>query len=189
MIVTIGEFCLNNFTNLIVTYLKNRNNRLGCYATTLGASIHELAHTFNLGHSDHGIMNHQFNHIDHFFLPLNLEPSTWWTKSEMAILQHHQWLNHNSTAQLSAFNAHFTFDHSRQIVHSTENLIVAEYRQLDSNQVFHYKVWTTISKPIRCYEITFDHEQPFCDNQEECLLFLIDCKGNIFMDRIKIHKK
>ena len=39
----------------------------GCYATTLGALIHELGHTFDLGHAANGFMARGFDDIDRFF--------------------------------------------------------------------------------------------------------------------------
>ena len=39
----------------------------GCYATTLGSLIHELGHTFDLGHSANGFMARGFDDIDRFF--------------------------------------------------------------------------------------------------------------------------
>ena len=39
----------------------------GCYATTLGAVIHELGHTFDLGHATNGFMARGFDDVDRFF--------------------------------------------------------------------------------------------------------------------------
>ena len=39
----------------------------GCFATTLGSLIHELGHTFDLGHANNGFMARGFDDIDKFF--------------------------------------------------------------------------------------------------------------------------
>ena len=39
----------------------------GSYATTLGAVIHELGHTFDLGHASNGFMARGFDDVDRFF--------------------------------------------------------------------------------------------------------------------------
>lgn len=40
----------------------------GCYASTLGATCHEMGHIFGLGHTSHGIMGTEFHSIHHMFL-------------------------------------------------------------------------------------------------------------------------
>lgn len=40
----------------------------GCFATTLGSVLHELGHTFDLGHTKDGIMGRGFDNIDRVFL-------------------------------------------------------------------------------------------------------------------------
>lgn len=163
-----------------------RNTRSGCFATTLGASIHELAHTFNLGHSESGIMERAFNQMDAFFLPLDKPTINWWTTSESTILQHHKWLNAQSSHRPSPFktNSHFTIDHHSHQVHSKYSLVVAEYRRLASNQVIHQNVWPTDSR-TRCIQMNLPPAP--CDNvHTECLLlFLMDCKGNILQEHLQ----
>jgi Putative peptidase family len=41
----------------------------GCYSTTLGAVLHELCHTFDLGHTRKGIMGRGFDRMDLIFSP------------------------------------------------------------------------------------------------------------------------
>ncbi|XP_065345154.1 uncharacterized protein LOC135942776 [Cloeon dipterum] len=41
----------------------------GCYSTTLGAVLHELCHTFDLGHTKKGIMGRGFDRMDLIFSP------------------------------------------------------------------------------------------------------------------------
>lgn len=54
----------------MLLYFKNyRGTYGGCFATTLGAVCHELGHTFDLGHTSHGIMGTEYHNINHMFLP------------------------------------------------------------------------------------------------------------------------
>ncbi|KAK0179217.1 hypothetical protein PV327_008030 [Microctonus hyperodae] len=45
-----------------------RGTHGGCLATTLGSVLHELGHTFDLGHTRDGIMGRGFNYIDRVFV-------------------------------------------------------------------------------------------------------------------------
>lgn len=46
----------------------NRKYHWACYATGLGATLHELGHTFDLGHTRKGIMGRGFDDIHKFFI-------------------------------------------------------------------------------------------------------------------------
>lgn len=45
-----------------------RGTHGGCLATTLGSVLHELGHTFDLGHTRDGIMGRGFDYIDRVFV-------------------------------------------------------------------------------------------------------------------------
>lgn len=45
-----------------------RGTHGGCLATTLGSVLHELGHTFDLGHTREGIMGRGFDNVDRVFL-------------------------------------------------------------------------------------------------------------------------
>ncbi|XP_014230132.1 uncharacterized protein LOC106654673 [Trichogramma pretiosum] len=45
-----------------------RGTHGGCLATTLGSALHELGHTFDLGHTRDGIMGRGFDFVDRVFL-------------------------------------------------------------------------------------------------------------------------
>ncbi|CAK9812290.1 Putative zinc metalloproteinase YIL108W [Anthophora plagiata] len=45
-----------------------RGTHGGCLATTLGSVLHELGHTFDLGHTREGIMGRGFDYVDRVFL-------------------------------------------------------------------------------------------------------------------------
>lgn len=160
------------FILLIISYLSHRNTRSGCFASTLGASMHELAHTFNLGHSDLGIMERAFHQVDRFFLPGSPEASQWWTHSEMTILRHHHWFNASNTS-----SAQFTYDESTLTIHSGHTILVTEYRHLISNSVLKSNVFSTPVKSIKV-------ETKFCDSDTSVLLFLMDMAGNILLQPI-----
>lgn len=74
----------------------------GCFATTLGAALHELSHTFDLGHTQEGIMGRGFDDIQNVFLPSPKEirskskyqykevDGLYWTKSSATLLNYHK---------------------------------------------------------------------------------------------------
>lgn len=45
-----------------------RGTHGGCLATTLGSVLHELGHTFDLGHTREGIMGRGFDYVDRVFM-------------------------------------------------------------------------------------------------------------------------
>lgn len=45
-----------------------RGTHGGCLATTLGSVLHELGHTFDLGHTREGIMGRGFDYVDRVFV-------------------------------------------------------------------------------------------------------------------------
>ncbi|XP_076645492.1 uncharacterized protein LOC143354963 isoform X2 [Halictus rubicundus] len=45
-----------------------RGTHGGCFATTLGSVLHELGHTFDLGHTREGIMGRGFDYVDRVFV-------------------------------------------------------------------------------------------------------------------------
>lgn len=45
-----------------------RGTHGGCLATTLGSVLHELGHTFDLGHTREGIMGRGFDYVDKVFV-------------------------------------------------------------------------------------------------------------------------
>lgn len=42
-----------------------------CFTTTLGSVLHELCHTFDLGHTHEGIMDRGFDNLHNFFMVVN----------------------------------------------------------------------------------------------------------------------
>ena len=60
----VGEYTKGPFTKAEILC---RGTFGGCFATTLGALIHELGHTLDLGHTESGIMARGFDDMDRFF--------------------------------------------------------------------------------------------------------------------------
>ena len=52
------------FTMILYLY---RGTYGGCFSTTLGALVHELGHSLDLGHTENGIMARGFDDMDRFF--------------------------------------------------------------------------------------------------------------------------
>lgn len=76
-----------------------------CFATTLGSVLHELCHTFDLGHTEYGVMGRGFDNIHKVFLPSNEShqkklgyfhrqlfdnDQTYWTESCSVLLSYHR---------------------------------------------------------------------------------------------------
>lgn len=59
-----ANFQYNKSTNHTFFY---RHTMGGCFASTLGAMVHELGHTFDLGHTHDGIMARGFDDMDKVF--------------------------------------------------------------------------------------------------------------------------
>ncbi|KAI5716676.1 hypothetical protein M8J76_010430 [Diaphorina citri] len=55
-------------TNLVMDDSCNRGTFGGCFSTTLGSVCHEMGHTFDLGHTDSGLMGRGFDYIDRMFI-------------------------------------------------------------------------------------------------------------------------
>lgn len=56
-------------TKLFMDESNYRGTYGGCYSTTLGAVAHEMGHTFDLGHTAHGIMGPDYHNIHCLLLP------------------------------------------------------------------------------------------------------------------------
>lgn len=148
-----------------------RGNYGGCYAYTFGACVHQLAHLFGLGHSDHGIMSFKFDLIENFFLPHlrdDLPKSIrWWIRSSSLILANHKWFNNFSDASSK------TFSISNCMLKSTYGVVTIEYRTIDGivtrfQEFFQSPKWVKL-KPVH----------------QEVILIAIDLKGNFF--KAKMH--
>lgn len=60
-------------------FLVHRGTLSGCYATTLGAALHEIGHIFDLVHTDFGVMARGFEELDLFFTVGNPQPKHYYT--------------------------------------------------------------------------------------------------------------
>jgi Putative peptidase family len=63
--------CFENTRSVDITKVLDDSNYRrtygSCFATTLGSVTHEIGHTFDLGHSEHGIMGDGFDYINRVF--------------------------------------------------------------------------------------------------------------------------
>lgn len=82
-----------------------------CFSTTLGSVLHELCHTFDLGHTENGVMGRGFDNIHKVFLTndddnqnklgylhrqLFDNDQTYWTQSCAVFLYYHRFVCVNS---------------------------------------------------------------------------------------------
>lgn len=56
-----------------------------CFSTTLGSVLHELFHTFDLGHTENGVMGRGFDNIYKIFLDTSFDKSKSSTESSRTI--------------------------------------------------------------------------------------------------------
>lgn len=54
----------------------SRGTRGACFSTTLGSVLHELFHTFDLGHTRNGIMGRGFDNIHKMFIDTDLKENS-----------------------------------------------------------------------------------------------------------------
>lgn len=55
-----------------------RGTLSACYSSSLGGVLHEMGHTFGLGHTHEGIMGHGFHDISHVYTVSNCDAETVW---------------------------------------------------------------------------------------------------------------
>lgn len=151
----------------MLTQFDSRNTLAGCFATTLGAAVHELGHTFDLGHTDTGVMSNEFNAIDEFFLKFKGCPTTthWWTLSAAAVLSHHKWFN-NVTQESTKESVTLIGEQVR----STNGIKVIEYRARSSCELVSHQVFNLPTKIVK-----LDH-----DHLRSCSVLVMDTCGNTF---------
>lgn len=76
----------------------NRKRYWACYSTGIGATLHELGHTFDLGHSPVGIMGRGFDNIHEFF-SMNSWPKGFFSeqvKFQLSTTQNVIWASNNN---------------------------------------------------------------------------------------------
>lgn len=154
-----------------------------CFSTTLGAALHELCHTFDLGHTEKGIMGRGFDDIHKVFTvnaagskkPLNKpyvnfeDDCTNWTKSCAVLLRYHKWIN--GLPENKRFN--LKFDLNTRSVKSTAGIRVIEIRRESDEIVLHS--WIFISKVLK---FSFQIPQEVF-NEEGVVVVIEDAAGNI----------
>jgi hypothetical protein len=144
----------------------NRGTFGGCFATTLGSCIHELGHTFDLGHASHGVMSRDFDNVHEFFLGEKSLHHKWWHSSASLILSAHRWFNDYQDSSGSERSITLI---DNKLVKSLHGIVVIEYRARapDCNVLTHecFTLPTKIAK-LNCIS-------------DGCSLFIIDALGNI----------
>jgi len=142
----------------------NRGTLGGCFATTLGSAIHELGHTFDLGHSDKGIMDKHFHFIDELFKGnKDKQKYKWWNQCTMQILSNHKWFNEfeDKTDDRSAICLLDDY------VKSQYGIIVIEYRDRVNSRTISYSTYSLPKKIVKL------------SNNNNCSIVVMDSFGNI----------
>ncbi|KAK5645282.1 hypothetical protein RI129_006582 [Pyrocoelia pectoralis] len=164
----------------------------GCFITSLGAVLHELCHTFDLGHSDAGIMGPNFGHLDDIFMASGEEQEfsdyrctdvskvttdyTGWSKSSMFIIYYHKWF-HNVVGRKSSL---ISYDNSTNVIKSIAGIRVIEIRRKDDEMVL--KGWVFGGKVLK---FSFHIADNLTDFDGNIILFAEDGCGNILKQQLK----
>ncbi|KAI1292017.1 UPF0545 protein C22orf39 -like protein [Halotydeus destructor] len=131
----------------------NRRTRGGCFATTLGSCVHELGHTFDLGHSNIGFMSTGFNRIDELFTNVHsCRKVKWWNTSSALILTQHKWLNASYEDRKVTYPIILM---DNDIVKSNFGMTVIEYRERANSNIISYDSFTLPKKivKLRCFNV------------------------------------
>ncbi|KAF5285645.1 hypothetical protein FQA39_LY16551 [Lamprigera yunnana] len=170
-----------------------RGTLSGCFATTLGAALHELCHTFNLGHTETGIMGCDFGNTQNIFLA-NTQLQRFsrlryrndllksngdymeLLNSSLAILYYHKWFNPYSK---QARKCTFKYDSANKVVRSTAGIRVIEIRREIDSMVL--KSWTFVDKVLK---FSFSVFEDVKNLENSIILYVVDDGGNIFTEPI-----
>ncbi|KAF5307947.1 hypothetical protein FQR65_LT06514 [Abscondita terminalis] len=165
----------------------------GCFATTLGAALHELCHTFNLGHSETGIMGCDFGNTQNIFLPnskYRFSRFNYWnnllkhgedymnlSNGSLAILAYHKWFNSYEKKSKISSNS---YDSYNRIIKSTAGIRVVEIRRLADGMVL--KFWDFMGKVLK-----FSFQIPagaMEENETNTVVFVEDDIGNTLLESL-----
>ncbi|KAK4876364.1 hypothetical protein RN001_012786 [Aquatica leii] len=165
----------------------------GCFATTLGAALHELCHTFNLGHSETGIMGCDFGNTQNIFLPNSKHRFSrfhYWhnllktkcdymdlSNSSLAILNYHKWFNSYSKDKKSCIY----YDSNYKLVKSNAGIRAVEIRRAADGMVL--KFWDFMGKVLK---FSFQIPETVMDmiGDDNVVLFVEDDVGNVMTELI-----
>ncbi|XP_031334202.1 putative zinc metalloproteinase YIL108W [Photinus pyralis] len=190
-----GKLCKNTLVDKtkLMNYSNSRDTWGGCFIASLGAVLHELCHTFDLGHSEAGIMGPNFGQIDDVFLAVANEQRfcdyrctdasqitpdySGWSKSALFIIYYHKWFqNVDSSRQVS-----ICYDSASNVVRSIVGIRVIEIRRKDDEMVL--KAWVFGGKVLK---FSFQIPVRAAGFDEDVILYAQDGCGNIFKRQIKL---
>lgn len=181
-----------------------RNTECGCFSTTLGSVLHELCHTFDLGHTDNGIMGRGFDFIEKTFTEMTdikeclLKTSTnsirnykfstlnvidkpvkaneiYFTKSSASLLSYHRWFNNYKDNNLTSKDC-LIYDNRLKLIKSRNGIRVIEIRSIKNELVLFN--WLFTGKVLKySFLIPTENEFPL-----DSLVIIIDNMGIILKD-------
>ncbi|EFA09357.2 hypothetical protein TcasGA2_TC001918 [Tribolium castaneum] len=155
-----------------------------CFSTTLGSVLHELCHTFDLGHTEKGIMGRGFDDIYKVFVCNKRstemkkfdEDGTFWTRSCLVLLAYHKWLNNHPNDGKGLLK----FDPVHKILSSTKGLRVIELRNEGNGMVLFN--WVFEGRILK-YSFQIPNDQLVTENY---VMIVEDNVGNILKHEIKL---
>lgn len=149
-----GEFFFDLAIDCFKIMLFNSRGTLaGCFATTLGSFVHELGHTFDLGHAKHGIMSRDFDSVDEFFVgEKSSRGCKWWDPSSAIILSWHQWLNdyqRHEEEQAMQKETPLILVNDNKHVKSSNGVVIIEYRDRVNSGIVSFNRFTLPTKIVK----------------------------------------
>lgn len=147
-----------------------------CFSTTLGSVLHELCHTFDLGHTKTGVMGRGFDDIYKVFTEQNGD-GIYFTKNCAALLRYHKWINGITEPKKMILK----YDLRTNIVKSTAGIKVVEIRRESDEMVL--ESWIFASKVLKfSFRIP---EETFKEFHDQKLIVVVgDAIGNIVKENL-----
>lgn len=168
-----------------------------CFSTTLGSVLHELCHTFDLGHTDNGIMGRGFDNIYKVFTTNETADCTlnkhtterkrrdddgiYWTKGGAVLLSYHKWIN-----GYVGKKAVLQYDSITRAIKSTAGIRVIEVRS-ESDEIVLYD-WTFTSKVLKFSFVIPDECWDKLEDQQVLIVIEDNC-GNILKETFTVKTK
>lgn len=178
-----------------------RGTEGACFSTTLGSVLHELCHTFDLGHTNEGIMSRGFDFIERTFVSSNNQNkyTIGTSKTCYSSIRNYEFTSNiynkpvkddeiyftkSSAAFLSYhkwlnnydnINVSLTYDRNLQLIKSTSGIRVIEIRSTSDELVLYN--WLFTYKVLK-----YSFAIPNNKFQQGSMLVVIDNVGNILKE-------
>lgn len=152
-----------------------------CFSTTLGGVLHELCHTFDLGHTKDGIMGRGFDDVWKVFTLdcAGQKDGAYFTKSCAVLLRYHKWI----CGVLEGKKSVLSYDSATGVVKSTAGIKVVEVRSESDEMV--EESWVFVSKVLK-FSFRIPEEALKRLQEQNFMVVIEDAKGNIVKTTLSV---